>query len=99
MSKARRVTIRLPEDVVGAADYVAARRGRSRSKLIRDALQWHLRIQNLPDEEQTPKERAALAAGRVQHARGEFVTLDEIRRELAADLLAKRSKKSTKASA
>jgi metal-responsive CopG/Arc/MetJ family transcriptional regulator len=99
MSKARRVTISLPEDVVGAADEVAARSGCSRSELIRDALEWHLRVQDLPAEEPTPKERAALAAGRSQHARGEFVTLDEIRRGLAADLLAKRPKKSTKASA
>ena len=99
MGAAKRVTVSLPEHVVRAADEVAARCGRSRSQLIRDALAWHLRVQDLPIEDPTPEERAALAAGRAQHARGEFVSLDEIRRELAADLLAKRPKKSAKASA
>jgi predicted transcriptional regulator len=98
MGAAKRLTVRLPEDLVRAADAVAARCGRSRSELIREALEWHLRIQNLPLEDPTPEERAALAAGRAQHARGEFATLDEIRRELAADPLAKRPKKPAKAS-
>ena len=99
MGAARRITISLPEETVRAAGEAAARRGCSRSELIREALQWHLRVQDLPCEEPTPQERAALAAGRAQHARGDFVTLDEIRRELAADLLAQRPKKSAKASA
>ena len=99
MGAPRRITISLPEDIVRAADEIAARAGRSRSDLIRDALEWHLRIQNVPVEEPSPEERAALAAGRAQHARGEFVSLDEIRRELAADRVAQRPKKSAKASA
>jgi predicted transcriptional regulator len=84
MGAAKRITISLPENVVRATDEVAARCGRSRSELLRDALEWHLRVQDLPVEEPTQKERAALAAGRAQHTRGEFVTLDEIRRELEA---------------
>lgn len=99
MGAAKRVTVSLPEHVVRAADEVAARSGRSRSELIRDALEWHLRVRALPIEEPTADERAAFAAGRAQHARGEFVSLDELRRELAADLLAQRPKKSAKASA
>jgi predicted transcriptional regulator len=99
MGATRRITISLPEHVVRAADEVAAQSGRSRSDVIRDALEWHVRVQDLPAEEPTPDERAALATGRAQHARGEFVSLDEIRRELAADLLAQRPKKSTKVSA
>jgi predicted transcriptional regulator len=99
MGAARRITISLPAETVRAVGEAAARRGCSRSELIRDALEWHLRLQTLPIEEPTPEERAALAAGRAQHVRGEFVTLDEVRRELAADLLAQRPKKSAKASA
>ena len=99
MAAAKRVTVSLPENVVRAVDEVVARRGCSRSELVRDALEWHLRVHDLPAEEPTPQERAALAAGRAQHGRGEFVTLDEIRRELAADLLAQRPKKPAKASA
>jgi predicted transcriptional regulator len=97
MGAARRITISLPEETARAVDAAAMQRGCSRSKLIEEALAWHLRLQNLPAEEPSPEERAALAAGRAQHARGEFVTLDEIRRELATDLLAKRPKKPAKA--
>ena len=97
MGAARRITITLPEETALAVDEAAMRRGCSRSELIQEALAWHLRVQNLPIEEPSPEERAALAAGRAQHARGEFVTLDEIRRELAADLLAKRPKRPAKA--
>jgi predicted transcriptional regulator len=99
MPETRRVTVTLSEDVVGAADEVAAKRECSRSALVEDALRWYLRVQELPWEEATPEEIEAIERGRAQHARGEFVTLDEIRRELAADLLAQRPKKSTKASA
>jgi predicted transcriptional regulator len=94
---AKRITISLPAEAARAVDEAATRRGCSRSELIQEALVWHLRVHNLPIEEPTPEERAALAAGRAQHARGEFVTLDEIRRELAADLLKERPKKSAKA--
>ncbi|HEX5079432.1 MAG TPA: ribbon-helix-helix protein, CopG family [Geminicoccaceae bacterium] len=97
MGAARRITISLPEETARRLDEAAVRRGCSRSELIQDALAWHLRLQSLPIEEPSPEERAALAAGRAQHARGDFVTLSEIRRELAADLLAKRPKKSAKA--
>jgi Arc/MetJ-type ribon-helix-helix transcriptional regulator len=99
MAAARRITISLPENVVRLADEVALGCGRSRSELIRDALERHLRVRDLPIEESTVEERAALSAGRAQHAGGEFVSLDEIRRELAADLLAQRPKRSAKASA
>jgi predicted transcriptional regulator len=98
MPAARRITISLPEETLRAVREAAARQGCSRSELIRDALEWHLRLQSLPVEEPTPEERAALGSGRAQHARGEFVTLDEIRRELAAHLLAERPKKPAKAS-
>lgn len=97
MGAASRITISLPEETARAIDEAAMRRGCSRSELIQEALAWHLRVHNLPVEEPTPEERAALAAGRAQHTRGEFVTLDEIRRDLAADLLTKRPKKPAKA--
>jgi metal-responsive CopG/Arc/MetJ family transcriptional regulator len=97
MGAARRITISLPAETARAVDEAAMQRGCSRSELIQEALDWHLRVQTLPIEEPTDEERAALAAGRAQHARGDVVTLDEIRRELAADLLAKRPKKPAKA--
>jgi predicted transcriptional regulator len=99
MPKLRRVTIALPEDIVCAADEVAVKRACSRSALVEDALPWYLRVQDLRWEEATPEELEAMERGRAQYARGEFVTLDEIRRDLAPDLLAQRPKRSAKASA
>ena len=97
-SGSRRITVSLPEETIRAADVTAVQQGRSRSAVIEDALQWYLRVRSLPIEAPTAQEREALAAGRAQHARGEFVTLDEIRRDLAADLCAPRAKTSAKAS-
>lgn len=97
MGAARRITISLPEETARAVDAVALQRGCSRSELIQDVLAWHLRLQDLPIEDPTSEERKALAAGRAQHSRGDFVTLAEIRRELAADLLAECPKKPAKA--
>lgn len=99
MPKARRVTVTLSDDVVGAVDRAAAKRECSRSTLIEDALRWHLRVQELPCDEASPEEIEAIERGRAEHARGEFATFEEIKRDLEADLLAKRPKKSAKASA
>jgi metal-responsive CopG/Arc/MetJ family transcriptional regulator len=99
MPKARRVTVTLSEDVVDATDAAAARRKWSRSALLEDALRWYRRVQDLPWDEASPEEIEAIERERAQHARGEFATLEEIRRDLEADLLEQRTKRSEKASA
>jgi predicted transcriptional regulator len=96
MATARRITISLPEDVVRAADEVALTQERARSALVEDALRWYLRIQELPCDEVTPEEVAAIERGRAEFAQGEFVTFEEIKRDLAADLLEERTKESEK---
>jgi predicted transcriptional regulator len=98
-TKPRRVTVTLAEDIVGAADEVAAKRACSRSALVEDALRWYLRVQDLAWEEASPKEIEAIERGRAEIARGEFVTFEEIKRDLEADLLEQRAKESEKASA
>jgi predicted transcriptional regulator len=99
MPKPRRVTITLPEDVVGAADEVAAKRECSRSALVEEALLWYLRVQDLAWDEASREEIEAIERGRAEIARAEFVTFEEIKRDLAADLLEQRTKDSEKASA
>ena len=98
-TRPRRVTVTLSEDVVGAADQVAAKRASSRSALVEDALRWYLRVQDLAWEEASPEEIEAIERGRAEIARGEFVTFEEIKRDLEADLLEQRAKKSEKATA
>jgi predicted transcriptional regulator len=99
MGAAKRVTVRLPGDVVRAADDVATKRECSRSALVEDALRWYLRVQGLAWDEASPEEMAAIESGRSEIARGEFVTIEEIKRELEADLLEQRTKESEKTSA
>ena len=94
MGAAKRITISLPEDVLRAADEVALMQEWSRSALVEDALRWYLRVQELPCEEATPEEIEAIERGRAEIARGEFVTVEEIKRDLEADLLKERTKKS-----
>ena len=96
MGAAKRITISLPEDVLRAADEVALMQEWSRSALVEDALRWYLRVQELPCEEATPEEIEAIERGRAEIARGEFVTVEEIKRDLKADLLKERTKKSQK---
>ena len=86
MATARRITISLPEDVLRAADEVALTQERARSALVEDALRWYLRIQELPSEDATSEEAAAIERGRAEIARGEFVTSEEIKR-VETDLL------------
>jgi predicted transcriptional regulator len=98
-TKPRRVTVTLAEDIVGAADEVAAERACSRSALVEDALRWYLRVRDLAWDEASPEEIEAIERGRAEIARGEFVTFEEIKRDLKADLLEQRAKESEKASA
>jgi predicted transcriptional regulator len=98
-TKPRRVTVTLAEDIVGAADEVAAERACSRSALVEDALRWYLRVRDLAWDEASPEEIEAIERGRAEIARGKFVTFEEIKRDLEADLLEQRAKESEKASA
>jgi hypothetical protein len=61
--------------------------------LVEDALRWYLRVQGLAWDEASAKEIEAIERGRAEFARGEFVTFEEIKRDLEADLLEQRSKK------
>lgn len=96
MGAAKRITISLPEDVLRAADGVALTQQLSRSTLVEDALRWYLRVQELPCEEATTEEIEAIEKGRAEIARGEFVSFEEIKRDLEVDLLEERTKKSQK---
>ena len=84
MTKTAKVTISLPEPMLRAADEAGARERRSRSELIREALRWYLRLGQLPVEHATPEDLAAIEAGRAERARGETLSLDDIRRDLDA---------------
>ena len=99
VKKARRVTVSLPAEMIEAADQAGAREGRSRSEVVREALRWYLRVQELPWDEATPEEIEAIEEGRAQIARGEYVTHEDIKHELEADLREAGAKKPKNVSA
>jgi predicted transcriptional regulator len=99
MGRTKRVTIRLPEEIVRAVDETSTKRECSRSALVEDALRWYLRVQDLAWGEASREEIDAIETGRAEIDRGEFVTFEEIKRDLAADLLEQRTKESEEVSA
>ena len=90
-SKTKRVTISLPEEMLEAADQQAHLELRDRSELIREALRRYLT--RIPVEDASPEEAAALKRGRAEHARGEFVTLEELMHDLAPHRQPKRTQR------
>jgi predicted transcriptional regulator len=86
MPKTAKVTISLPEELLAKADAASRREHRTRSELMREALRHYLHLTSLAVEEPTAEERAAIAAGRAEHARGDTLTHDELFRDLEAHL-------------
>ena len=54
---------------------------RTRSELVREALRTYIAIGQCPEETPTPAELRAVRRGRAAYERGDYVTLDELRRD------------------
>jgi predicted transcriptional regulator len=54
---------------------------RTRSELVREALRTYIAIRQLPEETPTPAELRAIRRGEAAIKRGDYITLDELRRE------------------
>jgi predicted transcriptional regulator len=80
MSK-RANTIALPAAVVRRVNRAARKAKKSPSALAAEALDWYLRVENLPEETPTPSELRAIRRGRADYKRGDFITLDEFRKK------------------
>jgi predicted transcriptional regulator len=82
------MTISLPPDLVKKVDQVRKAQYRGRSELVREALRLYFdpelaaRLARLPVYTPTAAERRAIAKGRAEIARGEYVTIDELFRSL-----------------
>ncbi len=75
------MTVSLPPQMIEEVEKVRVAEHRTRSELVREALRVYF-VQRLPAAEATLAERAAIARGRAEFKRGEFVTLDEIKNGL-----------------
>jgi predicted transcriptional regulator len=77
------ISIKLPAAVVRRVNRAARKENRNPSELTAEALQWHFLIRKIPEETPTPAELRAIRRGREAFKRGDYITLDELRREEA----------------
>lgn len=78
--KTARITISLPIEMVRAADRQRRLELRNRSDMMREALRYYLA--RIPTDEATQAEMAAFKRGKAEIARGDFVTLTQLRHDM-----------------
>ncbi|MGH9342175.1 MAG: CopG family ribbon-helix-helix protein [Terriglobia bacterium] len=75
------LTISLPPEMAKQVESTMKAEHRTRSELVREALRTYIAIRRFPEERPTPAELRAIRRGRADFARGDYLTLDELRRE------------------
>jgi predicted transcriptional regulator len=80
MSK-RQYTIELPAAVGRRIDRTARKQRRKPSDLAVEAFQHYFAISGIPEETPTPAELRAIRRGEAALKRGDYITLDELRRK------------------
>jgi metal-responsive CopG/Arc/MetJ family transcriptional regulator len=78
--KTSRITISMPSDMLEATEEQGRLELRNRSEMIREALRYYLT--RIPTEPATRGDVATLEQGRREIARGEYVTLNQLRYEM-----------------
>jgi predicted transcriptional regulator len=80
-----KISVSVPDELLPQIDAAARRERRSRSELIREALQRYLaadRGRIIPLDDAQSDEVEAIRRGRAELERGEFVRLEDLQREL-----------------
>jgi len=80
MSK-RQYTIELPAAVGRRVDRAAKRANRNPSDLAVDAFRTYFSLEGIPEETPTAAEVRAIRRGRSAYKRGDYITLDDLRKE------------------
>lgn len=80
----RNLSISLPEELVTLVELVRSREHRSRSEVMREALRLYFERRGLI-EDPLPGEIEGIEEARAEVARGETLTLEEVRRELGLE--------------
>jgi len=75
------LTISLPPAMLNELERVRTQEHRTRSELMREALRSYF-ASRIPEEVPTTAELRAIRGGRAAIARGDFVSLDELRDEV-----------------
>lgn len=97
-------SVSLPPAMASELERVRRKEHRTRSELVREALRHYIRVVDarelqeraamLPEEEPTPEEVAAIAAGSKEIREGKFTDLNQLRHELGHRRQQPRAKKS-----
>ena len=74
------ITISLPPAMAEQVEKTMQAENRTRSELVREALRTYIAIRQFPEETPTLAELRAIRRGRAAYERGDYVTLDELRR-------------------
>jgi predicted transcriptional regulator len=83
MSTRHSITISLPPDMAKQIEKTMRAEHRTRSELVREALRTYISIRQFPGETPTPAELRAIRRGRAAYERGDYVTLDDLRKQEA----------------
>jgi len=83
-TRKKTITTTLPPDELAEFDRVCNLQSLSRSQALREAIRWYIgAMRSLPPaEEPLPEEIEAIDRGKEQIARGEYVRLEDLQREL-----------------
>jgi len=73
------LSVSLPPKMRLLIEREARRRKRSRSAVVRDALQTYFRLRQIKHEEPSTRDRTAIANGKRAYQRGDYMRLDEWR--------------------
>ena len=74
------ITISLPPAMAEQVERTMLAENRTRSELVREALRTYMALRQFPEETPTAAELRAIRRGRAAYERGDYVTLDELRR-------------------
>ncbi|HEY3129371.1 MAG TPA: ribbon-helix-helix domain-containing protein [Acidobacteriota bacterium] len=85
------MTISLPPEMVEEVERVRKAEHRTRSELLREALRVYF-SRRIPEETPTAADLRAIRRGRTAYARGDYVTLDELRHEMESSRRRSRKK-------
>lgn len=83
MRTTQTMTVSLPPEMVKEFERVRKAESRTRSELVREALRYYFAmVLRFPAVEATKAELRAIRRGREAFARGEYVTLEELKNDL-----------------
>lgn len=81
MRTRRTFTISLPPAMADQVEKTMKAEHRTRSELVREALRTYIGIRQFPEEAPTAAELRAIRRGRAAFERGDFITLNDLRKQ------------------